>query len=127
MPVADGASDVTVSQSAPIPVQKYRDASEPVREMFQQPDAVKAYARVRGLGSQYLYLGPAERHYQHSRVGRAVDVATNIPRPCDQPSRQRNICLSRGNAASAVQTSSPNDRMEKKTSTIFLNLKLNRR
>jgi uncharacterized membrane protein len=44
-----------------IPVQKYRDASERIRELFAQSDVAKAYTLARDLGIQYLYVGPAER------------------------------------------------------------------
>ncbi len=44
-----------------IPAQKYRDASERIREVFVQTDAAKAAVLARGLGIQYLYVGPAER------------------------------------------------------------------
>ncbi len=44
-----------------IPLQKYYDASERVRELFSQTDGVKAHAQAERLGLQYLYVGPAER------------------------------------------------------------------
>jgi len=44
-----------------IPLQKYRDASERVHQVFLQQDAAQASALARSLGIDYLFLGPVEK------------------------------------------------------------------
>jgi hypothetical protein len=44
-----------------IPLQKYRDASERVHQVFLEQDAMRAYSLARNLGIDYLFLGPVEK------------------------------------------------------------------
>jgi uncharacterized membrane protein len=44
-----------------IPVQKYKEASERIRQVFAEDDPAKAYSFAAALDLQYLFIGPAER------------------------------------------------------------------
>jgi uncharacterized membrane protein len=44
-----------------IPVQKYKEASERIRQVFAEDDPAKAYSLAAALDLQYLFIGPAER------------------------------------------------------------------
>jgi hypothetical protein len=57
-----------------IPLQKYRDASARVTEVFRQEEAAKAYALAAELRLQYVWLGPVERA-RYPRLEQALDGA----------------------------------------------------
>ncbi len=44
-----------------IPVQKYKEASERIRQVFAEDDPAKAHSLAAALDLQYLFIGPAER------------------------------------------------------------------
>jgi hypothetical protein len=44
-----------------IPVKKYKEASERIRQVFAEADPAKAYSLAAALDLQYLFIGPAER------------------------------------------------------------------
>ncbi len=57
-----------------IPLQKYRDASARITEVFRQEEAAKAYSLAGELGLQYVWIGPAERA-RYPRLEHALDTA----------------------------------------------------
>jgi hypothetical protein len=52
-----------------IPLKKYQEASQRVREVFTARDAAAAHGRASELGIDYLYVGPAERRSYPDMAG----------------------------------------------------------
>ena len=57
-----------------IPIKKYQEASEHVRQVFAAPTAGEAYADASRLKLQYLYVGPRERK-AYPQLGAVLDSA----------------------------------------------------
>ena len=57
-----------------IPIKKYKDASERVRQVFAATEGARAYAERLRSRLQYVYVGPRERQ-AYPRLGAVLDSA----------------------------------------------------